>query len=112
MSTAGTRVESNRLKLLHVATTLHQDHQGSTEVDAVLSGLVTDLPPPASVSNLKASLRDSLLVLVNGRADALRTAVDTVYGWTFGMRTLTKSACNSHTCDVVRALDLACVPNN
>lgn len=80
---AGSRVDSNRLKFLHIATTLHLDHQGSTEADAILSGLVTALPPPASVSNLKASLRDSLLVLVSGRADALRTAVDTVYGWTF-----------------------------
>lgn len=77
-----TRVESYRLKLLHIAATLHLEHPASTEAGAALSGLATFIPASPTVSPLQKSLRESLQAVVNERTKALHTAVDTVYGWT------------------------------
>ncbi|XP_077384104.1 FAST kinase domain-containing protein 4 [Festucalex cinctus] len=73
------RVENYRLKLLHLAATLHLENPESSPP------LVDHLPVPASTSPLSAlqiSLREALDTLVDNRKEMLRTGVGTVYGWT------------------------------
>nr|XP_057940734.1 FAST kinase domain-containing protein 4 [Doryrhamphus excisus]XP_057940735.1 FAST kinase domain-containing protein 4 [Doryrhamphus excisus]XP_057940736.1 FAST kinase domain-containing protein 4 [Doryrhamphus excisus] len=79
------RVENYRLKLLHLAATLHLEHPESSEPAATSSVMNAAAAAPASSSSLsplQSSLREALHALVGGRTDMLRTGVSTVYGWT------------------------------
>ncbi|XP_061810691.1 FAST kinase domain-containing protein 4 isoform X2 [Nerophis lumbriciformis] len=78
------RAENYRLKLLHLAATLHLEHPESPET-ADTSSIMNTVPHTASsstLSSLQSSLREALHNLVDGRAELYRAGVNTVYGWT------------------------------
>ncbi|XP_034030811.1 FAST kinase domain-containing protein 4 isoform X2 [Thalassophryne amazonica] len=76
--------ERYRQKLLHIAATLHLEHPGSAGTTAFPLSLDA-LPAPggsSTLSPLQSSLRESLHQFVGENSKALRTGVDTLYGWT------------------------------
>ncbi|XP_061918914.1 FAST kinase domain-containing protein 4 isoform X2 [Entelurus aequoreus] len=78
------RAENYRLKLLHLAATLHLEHPESPKT-ADTSSIMNAVPHTASsssLSSLQSNLREALHTLVDGRVELYQTGVNTVYGWT------------------------------
>lgn len=79
------RVESYRLKLLHLFSTLHLEHPGSSDSDTPPALMAPNVS--ANISPLQTSVREALQNLVGEQTKAVRTGVDTVFGWTIGKAT-------------------------
>ncbi|XP_052474357.1 FAST kinase domain-containing protein 4 isoform X3 [Carassius gibelio] len=75
------RTETYRLKLLHISASAQLEPLGiTTESPTVL--LPAPQPKVEVSTPLQSSLHTALQSLTNGRTQALRTAVKTIYGWT------------------------------
>ncbi|KAM9852511.1 FAST kinase domain-containing protein 4 isoform 2-T4 [Aulostomus maculatus] len=87
------RVKTYHQKLLHIMTTLYLEHQGSSEPAASLLAMSVPSNPDSTIllSPLQISLRKVLLHLVGQRTEALRTGVQTVYGWTIEVEVVVDS---------------------
>ncbi|XP_030639429.1 FAST kinase domain-containing protein 4 [Chanos chanos] len=84
--TAGSavRTENYRLKLLHIAASAKLEPKGSLGTSA--APFTVHIPVPEAREKtptpLQNGLNTALLSLAGGRTQALRTSVNTVYGWT------------------------------
>ncbi|XP_062277959.1 FAST kinase domain-containing protein 4 [Scomber scombrus] len=77
------RADNYRLKLLHIAATLQLEHSGSSEAAAAILATAQSIrASSSSLSPLQSSLRGALQSFVGGKTEAVRTGVDTLYGWT------------------------------
>lgn len=76
------RMDSYRLKCLHIAATLHLEHSASSEIATSL--LLTTEARSSLPSPMQTSLRMALESLVGEKTETLRVGVDTIYGWTIG----------------------------
>ncbi|XP_072548361.1 FAST kinase domain-containing protein 4 [Salminus brasiliensis] len=74
------RTENYRLKLLQIAASAHLD-LGQTDVDPTIN-LPAAQPKPLSPMSLQKDVQVALQSLTDKCPSALRTNVDTVYGWT------------------------------
>ncbi|XP_029479091.2 FAST kinase domain-containing protein 4-like [Oncorhynchus nerka] len=78
------RVENYRLKLLHIIATLQLEHPESLSSTLPTEAMLipSTLGQVSPLSPLQTGLKGALDNLVGGKAEALRTGVNTIYGWT------------------------------
>ncbi|KAG7242063.1 hypothetical protein INR49_024109 [Caranx melampygus] len=74
------RLENYRLKLLHLFSTLHLEHPGSSDSDTPSTLMAPRVS--TNISPLQTNVREALQSLVGEQTNAVRTGVDTVFGWT------------------------------
>lgn len=106
------RADNYRLKLLHIAATLQLEHSEASEAAAALLATAQSIrATSSSLSPLQSSLRGALQSFVGEKTEAVRTGVDTLYGWTIGKgakvahKYIFKLACHKHSHCVLQDLD-------